>query len=103
MTLIDAQLAVRSLTKSTAGLQKLSGLTVLCSFLLFSSELAVAQGPSLHPLKWEFRPLAVDANEGIDLADLNRDGKLDVVSGRKWYAAPEFAARPLRKIDDWNG
>ncbi|MFM7738755.1 MAG: FG-GAP repeat domain-containing protein, partial [Planctomycetota bacterium] len=103
MTLIDAQFAVRSLTKSIAGLQKLMRLTVLSGLLLFATELAIAQGPSSHPLKWEFRALAVDANEGIDIADLNRDGKLDVISGRNWYAAPEFAARPLRKIDDWNG
>ena len=47
--------------------------------------------------------LAVDANEGIDIADINRDGKLDVVAGRNWYQAPDFAPRPIRLIDDWNG
>jgi hypothetical protein len=103
MTLTVVQFVERSLRKPKVVLRKLVGHSVLCSLLLFASEFAVAQGPSLHPLKWEFRPLAVDANEGIDLADLNRDGKLDVISGRNWYAAPEFAARPLRKIDDWNG
>ena len=61
------------------------------------------QTPAAHPLRWEFKLLCVDANEGIDLADVNRDGKLDVIAGRNWFAAPEFAARPLRKIDDWNG
>ncbi|MFN6208648.1 MAG: FG-GAP repeat domain-containing protein [Planctomycetota bacterium] len=61
------------------------------------------QTPAAHPLRWEFKLLCVDANEGIDLADVNRDGKLDVIAGRNWCAAPEFAARPLRKIDDWNG
>ncbi len=52
-----------------------------------------------------FRPklLTVDANEGIDVADLNGDGKIDVVAGRNWYPAPEFAPRPLRSIEDWNG
>lgn len=64
---------------------------------------AVAQTPSSHPLRWDFKLLTVDANEGIDLADVNRDGRLDVIAGRNWFAAPEFAARPLRKIDDWNG
>lgn len=47
--------------------------------------------------------LAVDANEGIDVADVDGDGKLDVVAGRNWYQAPEFAPRPLRLVEDWNG
>ncbi len=47
--------------------------------------------------------LTVDANEGIDIADINGDGKLDIVAGRNWYQAPEFAPRPLRLIADWNG
>ncbi|MEL7499965.1 MAG: VCBS repeat-containing protein [Planctomycetota bacterium] len=47
--------------------------------------------------------LMIDANEGIDIADVNNDGSLDIVAGRNWYAAPEFKPRPLRNIDDWNG
>lgn len=47
--------------------------------------------------------LTVDSNEGIDIVDVNRDGKLDIVSGRNWFAAPDFVARPLRILKDWNG
>ena len=47
--------------------------------------------------------LAVDANEGIDLADVNRDGRLDVIAGRNWFPAPDYRPRPLRTIADWNG
>ena len=54
-------------------------------------------------VKFAHKLLAVDANEGIDLADINQDGKLDVVAGRNWYPAPEFTAHPLRLIEDWNG
>lgn len=49
------------------------------------------------------KQLTLDANEGIDLADVNGDQKLDVIAGRNWYAGPEFVARPLRSISDWNG
>ena len=54
-------------------------------------------------IQWDVRQLTVDANEGIDVADFNGDGKLDVVAGRNWYAAPQFTPRPVRDIKDWNG
>lgn len=54
-------------------------------------------------IKFKPKLLTIDGNEGIDLADINGDGKLDVVAGRNWFAAPEFAPRPLRLIEDWNG
>jgi len=56
-----------------------------------------------EPLKWQIQKLAVDANEGIDIADFIRDGKLDIIAGRNWYAAPDFSSRPVRHIADWNG
>jgi len=45
--------------------------------------------------------LTVDRNEGCAIADVNRDGKPDVIAGRNWYAAPDFIPRPLRLIEDW--
>ena len=60
-----------------------------------------AQAPA--SLKFTAKLLTVDANEGIDLADVNGDGKTDVIAGRNWFAAPEFLPRPLRSIGDWNG
>ena len=54
-------------------------------------------------IKFKPKLLAIDANEGIDVADIDGDGKLDVVAGRNWYQAPDFAPRPLRLIEDWNG
>ena len=54
-------------------------------------------------LKWKVQLLGIDGNEGIDVGDFNKDGKLDVIAGRNWYAAPDFTPRPVRTIEDWNG
>ena len=37
-------------------------------------------------------------NEGCAVADVNRDGKLDIIAGEHWYAAPDFIPRPVRQI-----
>nr|WP_286177330.1 FG-GAP-like repeat-containing protein [Rhodopirellula sp. JC639] len=47
--------------------------------------------------------LALDANEGIAAGDVDGDGVTDLVAGRQWYKGGDWAARPLRNIDDWNG
>ena len=41
-----------------------------------------------HPVKFETQLLAVDANEGVAVADYDKDGKLDVSAGRNWYRNP---------------
>lgn len=63
----------------------------------------VASAEETKSLKWTIKLLTIDGNEGIDVADFNNDGKLDVVAGRNWYAAPDYVPRAVRSIDDWNG
>ena len=58
---------------------------------------------SAEPLKFSVRMLALDANEGIAAGDVDGDGKKDLVAGRHWFKGGDWAARPLRNIDDWNG
>lgn len=53
------------------------------------------------PLSFHVQALAVDTNECCAVADVNRDGKLDVIAGRNWFAAPDFLPRPLRMIGEF--
>jgi len=63
----------------------------------------VSSATADHPVAFEVKLLAVDANEGCDVADFDGDGKLDVVAGRSWYRNGDWAPRPVRIIEDWNG
>lgn len=54
-------------------------------------------------IAWDVKPLALDANEGVAVGDIDGNGSLDIVAGRNWYPAPDFIPRPLRAIEDWNG
>ncbi|MCA9110391.1 MAG: VCBS repeat-containing protein [Planctomycetaceae bacterium] len=76
-------------------LRELTAMTVL----LISSTIATAD----HPLPFTVKVLTVDANEGCDVADVDNDGKLDVIAGRNWFRNGEWVARPVRQINDWNG
>ncbi len=55
------------------------------------------------PITFSVRMLALDANEGIAAGDIDGDGKMDLVAGRNWYRGGDWAPRPLRTIEDWNG
>lgn len=78
-----------------------SALLFLCAFLVLGSTSSLqANEPGL---KFEVLGLAIDANEGIAAADVDQDGKVDLVAGRFWYRNGDWRARPLRQIDDWNG
>ena len=47
-----------------------------------------------------FRTQMLDggANESAAVADINRDGRLDVVSGENWYEAPLWTKHPFREL-----
>ena len=51
--------------------------------------------PDIH-----FRPRMIDpgASETAAVADVNRDGRLDIVSGESWYEAPGWAPHRFREL-----
>jgi FG-GAP-like repeat len=40
-------------------------------------------------------------SEGVSVADVNRDGKLDVLVGDAWYEAPSWARHDIRKAGEY--
>jgi hypothetical protein len=64
--------------------------------------LSVAKAAEKEPqggVKFSARCLMVNPNEGCAVADVNKDGKLDIVAGSVWFAAPDFIPRPVRNIE----
>ena len=47
-------------------------------------------------LQFTKRCLVVQPHEGCAIADLNRDGKPDIVTGPYWFSGPEFVRQPIR-------
>jgi hypothetical protein len=58
-----------------------------------------------RPADIAFRTVMIDPgySETVAVADINRDGKPDIVSGESWYEAPRWIKHPLRQIDYSNG
>ncbi len=58
-----------------------------------------------RPADIPFRVQMIDPgySETVAVADLNRDGKPDIISGDSWYEAPTWKKHPLREIDYAHG
>src|SRR5262245_61721182 len=56
---------------------------------------------AVRPADIPFNKHTIDlgANESIAFADINSDGKLDIVSGENWYEAPKFTQHRFRDIN----
>ncbi len=50
------------------------------------------------PLKFKVHQIDDEISEGCSIVDVNRDGKLDITCGPKWYEAPDWEAHQLREV-----
>ncbi len=53
-----------------------------------------------------FTKIVVDKafrGEGVATGDVNRDGKLDILSGDVWYAAPDWTMHEVRPVGKYDG
>ena len=90
--------------KITKMLMKLSHLACL-ALLAFVSVLPVTNAQEKAPQWPLFKRHHIDAgaNESAAVADFNRDGRLDIVSGENWFEAPDWKKHRIREINFQNG
>ena len=60
--------------------------------------------PVLHAEGITWRKTVLDKtfrSEGVAIADVNLDGKMDVLNGEAWYEAPDWKMHPFRKLGNY--
>lgn len=69
--------------------------------VILAAASALGADPS-QELIFERHTIDLGRNEACAVADINGDGKLDIVSGENWYAAPDWKRHAFRDILYWN-
>src|SRR5688572_8083300 len=75
-----------------------SHLTIIAAGLL-----VVAAAPASGQEKITWKKTVLDnkfRSEGVAVADVNKDGKIDVLNGEYWYAAPDWKPREMQPFKD---
>ncbi len=62
---------------------------------VFGQQPATSASP---PIQFRIQRIDDGQSETVALADVNRDGALDILSSESWYEAPTWAKRPIRTI-----
>jgi hypothetical protein len=70
------------------------GACLLASGALLAWTMVVRPGE----IPFEIRTIDLGASESAAIADINGDGKLDIVSGENWYEAPHWTRHHFRDI-----
>jgi hypothetical protein len=78
---------------------KRAGLGLFAIFLMMASAHA---GDKDAPISWKKTVIEGKfLSEGVAIADVNKDGKLDVLIGDSWYEAPSWDKHDIRKPGDY--
>lgn len=76
-----------------------SRLSLAIGLLLLAHSSAIAQNQS--KISWKKTTLDTKfRSEGVAVADVNKDGKVDVLNGEYWYEAPDWKAHELQPAKD---
>ena len=75
------------------------------SFMIFAAFLTalpalLADSPSTEPGPIQWKKTVIDKafrSEGVAVADVNKDGKMDILVGDYWYEAPDWKKHEIRK------
>src|SRR5919197_1409251 len=62
--------------------------------------------PVISPHEVRFKKIVLDRefrSEGVAVADVNRDGKPDVIAGNLWYEAPNWTPREIQPVQRFDG
>ncbi len=71
------------------------------SALALAAALA-APVPAAKDITWKKTVLDTKfRSEGCAVADVNKDGKLDVLCGQLWYEAPDWTPHEMQKVQDY--
>ena len=60
--------------------------------------LSFAEAPRPPDIPFEIHPIDMGASETAAVADINRDGRPDIVSGDSWYQAPRWTKHRFREL-----
>ncbi len=79
---------------------RVSTRTAYAGGLLLAAALTAAAYVVTRPAEVPFEKHTIDlgSSESAALADINSDGKLDIVSGENWYEAPKWTKHHFRDI-----
>ena len=83
-------------------MKQFSALLLFAAMVLVSASVVSTNDAPRWPM-FEKHQIDAGANEAATVADINHDGRLDIVSGENWYEAPEWKKHRVREIPFLNG